>query len=105
MTRPRCNNPRGKIKACGRGGPQHYLCWLQMSFNALLPIRILAGTQLGYAIGRESEIRGSPAGDRTYGLVALGAAAFRTAGVEHFPATSENVMAGIVSGVGSLAPA
>ena len=54
-------------------------------------------------MGWERETRGSAAGDRTFALVSLGAAAFTAAGVEHFPATAEKVMAGIVTGVGFLA--
>jgi hypothetical protein len=36
--------------------------------------RISLAALLGYLIGYEREIRGSPAGDRTFALVALGAA-------------------------------
>jgi len=73
-----------------------------MKFDLVLLIRIFVGSLLGCVIGWEREARGSAAGDRTFGLVSLGAAAFTAAGVEHFPATAEKVMAGIVTGVGFL---
>jgi MgtC family len=71
-----------------------------MKFDLVLLIRIFVGSLLGCVIGGEREARGSAAGDRTFGLVSLGAAAFTAAGVEHFTATAEKVMAGIVTGVG-----
>jgi putative Mg2+ transporter-C (MgtC) family protein len=57
---------------------------------------------LGFVIGWERESRGSPAGDRTYAMVALGSAAFTAVGVESFPATAEKLIAGVVTGVGFL---
>lgn len=67
----------------------------------LLARTSLAGA-LGFIIGYLRERRGSPAGDRTYAMVALGAAAFTTIGVDDFPATAEKLIAGIVTGVGFL---
>lgn len=64
--------------------------------------RIALGALLGYMIGWEREQRGSAAGDRTFALVALGAAGFTAVGVENFPATAEKVIAGIVTGIGFL---
>jgi putative Mg2+ transporter-C (MgtC) family protein len=60
------------------------------------------GAILGFVIGWEREHRGSWAGDRTFALVALGAAAFTALGVENFPATAEKVIAGVVTGIGFL---
>jgi hypothetical protein len=77
----------------------------RVKFDLVLLTRIFVGSLLGCVIGWEREARGSAAGDRTFGLVSLGAAAFTAAGVEHFPATAEKVMAGIVTGVGFLVPA
>lgn len=57
---------------------------------------------LAFLVGWEREYRGSPAGDRTHALVALGAAAFTAIGVESFPATAEKLIAGVVTGVGFL---
>lgn len=63
---------------------------------------VAVGTACGYAIGWERELRGSKAGNRTFSLVTLAAAAFTALGVEYFPETAEKVFAGIVSGVGFL---
>lgn len=64
--------------------------------------RLALGALIGFIIGAERERRGSRAGDRTFALVALGAAGFTALGVDNFPATAEKVIAGIVSGVGFL---
>ncbi len=64
--------------------------------------RIALAALLGAAIGWEREFRGSAAGDRTFALIALGAAAFTGLGVENFPASAEKVIAGVVTGVGFL---
>ncbi len=70
--------------------------------DLLLLGRIALGALIGFAIGAERERRGSRAGDRTFGLVALGSAGFTALGVENFPETAEKVIAGIVTGVGFL---
>lgn len=64
--------------------------------------RIALAALLGYVIGWEREFRGSPAGERTFALIALGAAAFTGLGVANFPASAEKVIAGVVTGVGFL---
>lgn len=64
--------------------------------------RIALAALLGYLIGYERELRGSPAGDRTFALVALGAAGVTALGVEDFPASAEKVIAGVVTGIGFL---
>jgi len=64
--------------------------------------RMALATALGYAIGFEREWRGKPAGERTFALIALGAAGFTAIGVEGFPASAEKVIAGVVTGVGFL---
>jgi len=79
------------------GGPSSLL-----RMDVSLLVRIVIGTMLAFAIGWEREFRGSEAGDRTFALVSLGAAAFTAVGVENFPATAEKVMAGVVTGVGFL---
>jgi putative Mg2+ transporter-C (MgtC) family protein len=63
---------------------------------------MVLATVLGYAIGFEREWRGKPAGERTFALIALGAAGFTAVGVEGFPASAEKVIAGVVTGVGFL---
>jgi putative Mg2+ transporter-C (MgtC) family protein len=56
----------------------------------------------GYAIGWEREIRGKAAGERTFALIALGAAGFTALGVEDFPASAEKIIAGVATGIGFL---
>ena len=73
-----------------------------MRFDLALLVRIVVAVVLAFPIGWEREFRGSEAGDRTFMLVSLGAAAFTAVGVENFPATAEKVMAGVVTGVGFL---
>jgi putative Mg2+ transporter-C (MgtC) family protein len=64
--------------------------------------RMALGTFLGYVIGFEREYRGKPAGERTFGLLALGSAAVTGLGVLFFPASAEKVIAGVITGVGFL---
>jgi putative Mg2+ transporter-C (MgtC) family protein len=64
--------------------------------------RISLAALLGYIIGYERELRGSPAGDRTFALVALGAAGVTALGVEDFAPSAEKVIAGVVTGIGFL---
>ena len=71
-------------------------------FDLALLVRIAVAVALAFPIGWEREFRGSEAGDRTFMLVSLGAAAFTAVGVENFPATAEKIMAGVVTGVGFL---
>lgn len=63
----------------------------------LLP-RIGLGFLLAYILGFERELRGSPAGDRTFSLV--GAAAAAITAVTH--ANSPQAVAGIITGVGFI---
>lgn len=71
-------------------------------FDLTFLVRIVVAVALAFPIGWEREFRGSEAGDRTFMLVSLGAAAFTAVGVENFPATAEKIMAGVVTGVGFL---
>jgi putative Mg2+ transporter-C (MgtC) family protein len=64
--------------------------------------RMALGALFGYLIGFEREYRGKPAGERTFALLALGAAAVTAVGVEQFPASAEKVIAGVITGVGFL---
>jgi putative Mg2+ transporter-C (MgtC) family protein len=64
--------------------------------------RIALGGLLGYVIGFEREYRGKPAGERTFALLAVGAAAVTGLGVLEFPASAEKVIAGVITGVGFL---
>lgn len=73
-----------------------------LNADLILMARTLLATALGFAIGWERERHGSPAGDRTYAMIALGSAAFTAVGVDSFPATAEKLIAGVVTGVGFL---
>ncbi len=73
-----------------------------VTFDAVTLARIAVAVALGFVIGWEREYRGSPAGGRTFSLIALGTAAFTAVGVENFPATAEKIMAGIATGLGFL---
>jgi putative Mg2+ transporter-C (MgtC) family protein len=64
--------------------------------------RIVLAAFLGYVIGYERELRGKPAGERTFALVAIGSAAVTGLGVEAFPVSAEKVIAGVITGVGFL---
>ena len=71
-------------------------------FQLALFGRIALAALLGFLIGFEREVRGKPAGERTFALLAMGAAAFTGLGVELFPASAEKVIAGVATGVGFL---
>jgi uncharacterized membrane protein YhiD involved in acid resistance len=75
---------------------------MDLTTQATLIGRVALGTFLGYVIGFEREFRGKAAGERTFGLLALGAAAVTGLGVLFFPASAEKVIAGVVTGVGFL---
>lgn len=75
---------------------------MRIATQAVLIGRIALGAALGYAIGFEREYRGKPAGERTFGLLALGAAGVTGLGVLFFPASAEKVIAGVITGVGFL---
>ena len=65
-------------------------------------MRISLAALFGFAIGLEREWRGKRAGERTFALVAVGAAAFTAVGVEKFPDSAEKIMAGVATGIGFL---
>jgi putative Mg2+ transporter-C (MgtC) family protein len=73
-----------------------------LAFDMKIVGRVALAAVLGGIIGYEREWRGSTAGDRTFALVAIGAAGFTALGVERFPASAEKVIAGVVTGVGFL---
>lgn len=69
-----------------------------MPTEAALLARIALGFALAFIIGFERELRGSPAGDRTFALVG-GAATAITAAVWK---TSPQALAGVVTGIGFI---
>ncbi|MDQ1681009.1 MAG: putative Mg2+ transporter-C (MgtC) family protein [Frankiaceae bacterium] len=60
--------------------------------------RILVGFGLAFAVGFERELRGSPAGDRTFSLIGTGAAVVAAVAGQMSP----QALAGIVTGVGFI---
>jgi putative Mg2+ transporter-C (MgtC) family protein len=64
--------------------------------------RIALGGLLGYVIGFEREYRGKSAGERTFALLSVGAAAVTGLGVLEFPTSAEKVIAGVITGAGFL---
>ena len=60
--------------------------------------RIAVGFVLSYAIGFERQLRGSPAGDRTYALVGAAATAITAVAGR----TSPQTIAGVVTGIGFI---
>jgi putative Mg2+ transporter-C (MgtC) family protein len=60
--------------------------------------RIAMGLLLAFCVGFERELRGSPAGDRTFALVGLASTA-TTAVVAH---NSPQALAGVITGVGFI---
>jgi putative Mg2+ transporter-C (MgtC) family protein len=64
--------------------------------DVLLFYRIAVAAGLSFVLGWERELRGSPAGDRTYSLVGVAAAAV-TAVTLH---ASPQAVAGVITGIG-----
>jgi len=64
--------------------------------------RVALAAFLGYAIGVERAYRGKDAGDRTFALLALGAAAFVGLGMELYAFSADRVIQGVATGVGFL---
>ena len=60
--------------------------------------RVLVGLALAFAVGFERELRGSPAGDRTFSLIGTASAAIAAVA----GATSPQALAGIITGVGFI---
>ncbi|MCU1376173.1 MAG: MgtC/SapB family protein [Actinomycetia bacterium] len=69
-----------------------------MTPNQQLFVRVALAFALAYVIGFEREVRGSPAGDRTFSLVGTGAAAITAVTVTHGP----QAIAGVVTGIGFI---
>lgn len=75
---------------------------MEYAFDLVLIGRAALAAILGFLVGWERESRGSPAGDRTYALIALGAATVTTIAVDEFPDRAAQLIAGVITGVGFL---
>jgi putative Mg2+ transporter-C (MgtC) family protein len=66
--------------------------------NQQLLARVALALVLGYVVGFERQIRGSPAGGRTFSLIGTGAAAITAVTVGRSP----QAIAGVVTGIGFI---
>lgn len=73
-----------------------------MHADIVLFLRVLAAVGMGFVIGWEREVRRQPAGDRTFSLVAAGAAAFTALATQSFPSGIDKTVAAIITGIGFL---
>ncbi len=64
--------------------------------------RIAMAAGLGFAIGWEREVRGHPAGSRTFALVCAGTTALATISIRVFVANPDRLIGGVVTGIGFL---
>lgn len=64
--------------------------------------RVGLGALLGFLLGWEREVRGHPAGSRTFAIVSAASAALSAVALDAFPATAEKLIAGIVTGIGFI---
>lgn len=60
--------------------------------------RVATGFVIAYAVGFERELRGSPAGDRTFALVGTGTAAITAVALK----VSPQAVAGAITGIGFI---
>jgi len=64
----------------------------------VLAVRIAVGLVVAYVFGFERQLRGSPAGDRTFALIGLGATAVTTVTARSSP----QAVAGVITGIGFI---
>ena len=64
--------------------------------------RVLLAGLVGYLVGWERHVRGRPAGERTFALLAMGAAGFTVAGTFLAPSEPGKVLAGVATGIGFI---
>lgn len=64
--------------------------------------RIALAAALGFGVGWEREVRGHPAGSRTFALVCAGSAGLATLSIEVFVANPDRLIGGVVTGVGFI---
>ena len=69
-----------------------------MPTEATIVLRILIGTALAFVLGFERELRGSPAGDRTFSLTGAASTAITAVTFRQSP----QAVAGVVTGIGFI---
>jgi putative Mg2+ transporter-C (MgtC) family protein len=74
----------------------------RVSLELTLAARMGLAALLGFLIGLERESRGKSAGERTFAIVALGAAGFSGVAITMFPETVGQAVAGVATGIGFL---
>jgi putative Mg2+ transporter-C (MgtC) family protein len=74
----------------------------RIALELALAGRMALAALLGFLVGLERESRGKSAGERTFAIVALAAAAFAGVAITMFPGTTGQAVAGVASGIGFL---
>jgi len=74
----------------------------RMTLELTIAGRMALAALLGFLIGLERESRGKSAGERTFAIVALGAAGFAGTAISIFPETAGQAVAGVATGIGFL---
>ncbi len=74
----------------------------RISLELTLAARMGLAALLGFLIGLEREHRGKSAGERTFAIVALGAAGISGVAITMFPLTAGQAVAGVATGIGFL---
>jgi putative Mg2+ transporter-C (MgtC) family protein len=74
----------------------------RVTLELTLAARMGLAALLGFLVGLERESRGKSAGERTFAIVALGAAGFSGLAISMFPETAGQAVAGVATGIGFL---
>lgn len=74
----------------------------RVSLELTIAGRMALAAALGFLVGLERESRGKSAGERTFAIVALGAAGFSGVAITMFPETAGQAVAGVATGIGFL---
>jgi putative Mg2+ transporter-C (MgtC) family protein len=74
----------------------------RVTLELTLAARMVLAALLGFLVGLERESRGKSAGERTFAIVALGAAGFAGLAISMFPETAGQAVAGVATGIGFL---
>jgi putative Mg2+ transporter-C (MgtC) family protein len=72
-----------------------------VTHDATLIGHISLAALLGFVVGWERHLRGRPAGERTFAIICVGAAAFTDVGAA-FPGETGRIIAGIATGIGFI---